>query len=918
MNTEKPWHSMPPGQVLVELGASRESGLSEEEAEQRLKRYGPNTLSEASGRTLLQQFVAQFREFLVILLLVAAGVSALVGELDDAIVIAFIVVVNAVLGVVQERRAESALGALRKMASPKARVLRSGEVRMVDASMLVPGDVIMIDAGDSVPADARLIETALLKVDEASLTGESVPVEQNASAVLPVNAPLGDRVNCVFMGSSATYGRGVAVVVATGMSTEMGKIAAFLQQEEDRTTPLQQRLEYLGKRLGIVAVLLCIGVFIAGVLRGEEVFDMFLTAVSLAVAAIPEGLPAIVTIVLALGVQRMAARNAIIRRLPAVETLGSASVVCSDKTGTLTTNQMTVKRMYVPGRTIEITGDGYSPDGALIENGQRVDARSDPAVMRTLTCAVLCNDARVRSVSVKGSAGAVTTRASLEMVGDPTEGALVVAGLKAGVDKIQLAKWAPRISELPFESERKRMTTIHRTDDTYLCCTKGAPDELLKVCTHAFDGTAVVPLSDALRAEIQGANVRMADAALRVLGMAQKELTALPDTVSVETVEDGMVFLGLVGMQDPPRPEARDSVAECFGAGITPVMITGDHKATAVAIARDVGILTPDSVALTGAELARMSDRELDEAVEKIRVYARVAPEHKVRIVDAWKRAGHVVAMTGDGVNDAPALKRADIGAAMGITGTDVAKGAADMILTDDNFATIVAAVREGRVIFDNIKKAVQYLLSCNVGEIILIFAAILMGLPRPLLPIQILWLNLVTDSLPALALGVDPPSRHLMQRKPRDRNAAVIGPVAVRRMLIYGLSVAAVSLVSFAMGLGWPGPMDTSAENLLVARTMCLMTMSFAQLVHAFNFRSYIDSAFRVGIFRNRHLVASVLISGSLQLAIVYIPFLQGFFDVTAVQGLKFLDVLLLSMVLLAVGEVLKWVGRLRGEQAD
>jgi Ca2+-transporting ATPase len=895
---------MSSGEALVALGTSRASGLSNEDAQARLSEHGPNSLAEPARRTLLQQFAAQFKESLVVLLLISAGVSAAVGEVEDALVIAVIVVLNAVIGVAQERRAENALDALKRMASPRARVVRSGEPRSVEASSLVPGDIILIEAGDSIPADARLVESAMLKLDESSLTGESVPVDQNAEIILDDDAPLGDRVNMVHMGSSVTYGRGVAVVVATGMSTQMGRIAAMLQEGEQETTPLQQKLEVLGKRLGTAAVLMCAGVFIAGLARGERAFDMFLTAVSLAVAAIPEGLPAIVTIVMAIGVQRMAARNAIIRHLPAVETLGSADVICSDKTGTLTTNQMTVRRLYVPGRAVDVTGEGYSRLGSLLAEGSKTPVPPDASVSRMLTCAVLCNDARVREV---GDAG------QLEMIGDPTEGSIVVAGLKAGVDQAQLAQWAPRVAELPFESERKRMTTIHRLPESYLACTKGAPDEVLRVCTRVYSGGVVAPLTDDMREDFRRVNAEMAGRALRVLGVAQREFVEIPGRISVDAVESDLVFLGLVGMQDPPRPEARDAVRECFNAGIIPVMITGDHKDTAVAIARDVGIMTGEVVAITGAELSRMPDDELDTIVDRTRVYARVAPLHKVRIVDAWRRRGHVVAMTGDGVNDAPALRRADIGAAMGITGTDVAKSAADMILTDDNFATIVAAVREGRVVFDNIRKSVQYLVSCNIGEIIVIFVAILLGLPRPLLPIQILWLNLITDGLPALALGVDPPERDLMRRKPRGRYGSVLDRTSSVRLVIYGASVAGLGLTSFAVGLGWPGPIDVSADNLIAARTMCLMTMSFSQLFHAFNSRSELGSLLHAGILANPKLLLAFVTSGLLQLGIVYLPGVSRFFNVVDIHGARFVESVGLAALMLIVGELVKALSRLR-----
>jgi len=899
----KRWHSLEPGQILQGLGVSRGRGLSSEEAESRLRTYGPNALAEAPKPTLLQQFLGQFKEFLVLLLLASAAVSAVLGEVEDAAVIGAIVLLNAIIGVVQERRAENALEALKRMAAPTARVIRDSQPATVPAASIVPGDILLLEAGDTVPADARLLESALFKVDESSLTGESVPVEKDSSALLVADVPLGDRVNCVYMGTTATYGRATAVVVATGMNTEMGKIASMLDQAPTEPTPLQVRLAALGKMLGIVAIVMVGIVFAAGVFRGEQMFEMFLTAVSLAVAAIPEGLPSIVTIVMAVGVQRMAARNAIIRSLPAVETLGSANVICSDKTGTLTTNQMTVRRLYTLDSSLKVTGEGYSREGRFVMEDGTEASGVPPSVERLLTCAVLCCDARVKPVSVGSS--------DMELIGDPTEGAIVVAGLKAGIEQSRLEQSSPRVAEIPFDSERKRMTTVHRLPESYVCCTKGAPDEMLEVCTHVLVSGQVMPLTPSLKEEIGRTNAHLAEAALRVLGVARRELPELPADISVGSVEKGMVFLGLVGMQDPPRPEAAAAVAECREAGITPVMITGDHKNTAVAIARDIGIMTEGSIAVLGSELAQMSDEELDAEVESISVYARVAPEHKVRIVSAWRRKGKVVAMTGDGVNDAPALKAADIGAAMGKTGTDVAKSASHMILADDNFATIVAAVREGRVVFDNIKKAVFYLTSCNLGEIMVIFTAILLGLPRPLLPIQILWLNLITDGLPALALGVDPPARDLMKRKPRGRHEPVVSRAGLVRLAVYGLAIGGLGLWSFAVGLGWPGELHITEERLLHARTMCLLTMSFAQLFHAFSCRSELESLLEVGPFTNRALVGAVVLSGTLQALITYVPVLSRLFNVGPNNVVDFAEALGLAGSVLLVGEDTKVVCR-------
>lgn len=901
------WHAMEQGQILAELGVSRSRGLRSDEATRRVSEYGANALAQAPRPSLLRQFLEEFRDFLVVMLLISAAVSALMGEAADAAVIGAIVVLNAMIGVVQKRRAENALEALKKLAAPTARVLRDGQPTVVATVHVVPGDILLLDAGDTVAADARLLESALLKVDESSLTGESVPADKDADVILGGESPLGDRINCVYMGSTVSYGRGMAVVVGTGMRTEMGKIASLLEQTPDDQTPLQVRLAALGKTLGIVALAMVAVVFAAGVARGETAFDMFLTSVSLAVAAIPEGLPTVVTLVLSIGVQRMAARNAIIRSLPAVETLGSANVICSDKTGTLTTNQMTVRRLYTLDVSVRVTGEGYSDQGELLidEDGSDVP----PCVERLLTCAVLCCDARLKSVS--------DGPGRFDVIGDPTEGSIVVAGLKADIHKDRLEQWAPRVAEIPFESVRKRMTTLHRLPESYLACTKGAPDEMLEVCTHVLSAGQVMPLDGELKAAIRRTNAELAEGALRVLGVAQRELAELPESVSVESVERRMVFLGLIGMQDPPRPEAAVAVAECRDAGITPVMITGDHLSTAVAIARDVGIMDEGAEAVLGSDLAAMSHEELDRRVESIRVYARVAPEHKVRIVEAWRRKGCVVAMTGDGVNDAPALKAADIGAAMGRTGTDVAKSAAHMILADDNFATIVAAVREGRVVFDNIKKTVLFLVSCNLGEIMVIFAAILLGMPRPLLAIQILWLNLITDGLPALALGVDPPAGDLMRRRPRGRSEAMVSSSGIARLVVYGAVIGGLGLWSFAVGLGWPGPLDFGEVRLEHARTMCLLTMSFAQLLHALNSRSELESLVRVGPFANTALLGAILVSGGLQAVITYVPYLSGLFHVIPITGIEFAEAMGLAVAILLVGEVTKAVGRRRAPVA-
>ncbi|NLY39800.1 MAG: HAD-IC family P-type ATPase, partial [Firmicutes bacterium] len=689
-----PWHALPVEQVAEKLGTSLQQGLSREEAERRLAQYGPNELEQMGRKTFLRMFIEQFADFMVIILIIAAVISALLGEFKDAVIIMMIVLLNGLLGAIQENKAEESLAALKKMAAPHAKVLREGRIDVVPAARLVPGDIVVLETGDFVPADIRLSEITNLKIEEAALTGESVPVEKNSQTLDNTEIPLGDRLNMAHTSSLVTYGRGRGIVVETGMATQIGKIAALIQSEEGTKTPLQKRMEVLGKTLGIAALAVCAVIFIVGVLYGKELFEMFLTAVSLAVAAIPEGLPAIVTIVLAIGVQRMSRRNAIIRKLPSVETLGSATVICSDKTGTLTQNKMSVEKVYFGGR--------------LLEAGELKEAGGEAWKLLVLAGA-LCNDSYIRVEDGKAA-----------VIGDPTENALVELGMRVDLYKDALEQELPRVDEVPFDSARKLMTTVHKHGQGFRVYTKGAPDVLLKACSRILVEGEPRELTAELRDAVDQANSQMAEAALRVLGMAYKELPPDTDLKQVkDELETDLIFIGLCGMIDPPRPEAREAVKLCRKAGIKPVMITGDHAATAMAIARDLGILAEGDTVLTGRELDQMDDEELKEVVRSCSVYARVSPEHKVRIVKAWQSWQDIVAMTGDGVNDAPALKRADIGAAMGIVGTEVAKEASDMVLTDDNFATIVAAVEEGRVIFSNIIKSIQFLLSCNVGEIL-------------------------------------------------------------------------------------------------------------------------------------------------------------------------------------------------------
>ena len=890
-------------EVLSELGSSAAHGLTAGEAAARLKEYGPNLLIEAAKKTTLQKFIDQFKEFLIVLLMVSAAISAVFGEFGDAIAIMAIVILNAAIGVIQENKAENALEALKKMTNPKTRVVRDGRPELVDSSSLVPGDIVLIDAGDIISADMRLIESALLRIDEAALTGESVPVEKSSEMICDEDVSLGDRRNMAYMGTSVNYGRGKAVVVSTGMGTEVGHIAGMLQQEGEERTPLQVTLDKLGKMLGAICIALCVIVFIAGLLRGEEPLVMFMTAVSLAVAAIPEGLPAIVTIVLAIGVQRMARSNAIIRRLPAVETLGSASVICSDKTGTLTTNKMVVKHVEYHGRLLDVTGIGDLPEGEFLEDGVAFRGKADEAFTEVFKCAMLCNDA---SYELFGDGSASVT-------GDPTEACMLIAGAKAGFWKKDMdASW-PRLSEIPFDSERKRMSTLHAVDSRVRMYTKGAPDELLRLSTKLFTDEGAVEMDDALRQGMDDAYVRMAESGMRVLSMSYKDLPSLPDEIGPH-LESDMVFLGHIAMQDPARKESMPAVAACHKAGIIPVMITGDHKTTALSIAKQVGIADGKTRSLSGKELDKLSDTELSGIVEDVRVYARVSPEHKMRIVDAWRAKGHIVAMTGDGVNDAPALKKADIGVAMGITGTDVAKGAADMILTDDNFATIVKAVEEGRTIYSNIRKSVQYLIRCNIGEIVLVFVSILAGIARPLHPIQILWVNLITDSMPAIALGVDPPEKGTMDMRPRKQKDPVLGASHMARLAAHGIMLGFVSLATFV--LGSRHAFGGAAPGVEAARTMCLLTLTFGQLFTSLSVSCSEGFIFKVGILRNQFLLKAILISGVLQVAVVYIPYVNSFLRLVPLSALQVAISAGLALLMIPVAEILKIKGRARKDR--
>ena len=875
---EPQWHQMSAAEAVRRTATDPERGLSDAEARRRLAQHGPNRLPEHEGESPLTLFLKQFQDLMVLVLLGAALVSALLGELLDAAAIFVIVLLNGVLGFVQEYRAERSLLALQKLTAPTARVVRDGLERIVPAEELVPGDVVVLSEGDRVPADGRLIEAHALSVDESLLTGESAPVAKDAACVHPAGTGLADRTNMVFMGTAVARGRGVYVVTGTGINTEIGQIAGMIQEAEPQATPLQRRLEQLGRVLVLASLAIVAVVFAAGVLQGFPVYRMFLVAVSLAVAAIPEGLPAVVTIALALGVQRMLRRRAIVRRLPAVETLGCATVICSDKTGTLTRNEMTVTRLWLAGRHVAVTGTGYTPEGEFRAGDVRLDPSREPDLSLALRIAATCNHARLQRAP---------DGTGWQALGDPTEVALVVAAAKAGITPAR----RNIVGELPFDGVRKRMSVLLREGERFVLMTKGAPEVLLPRCeTWRRDGR-VEPLRHEDRRAILAAMEEMARQALRVLAVAYAEKPPGPVPPQLdEGWERGLVFVGLIGMIDPPRPEARAALRKAQQAGVRTVVITGDHRDTAAAIARELGIVRELSEVATGAELDQWSAAELEEAVRRVHVFARVSPEHKLRIVQALKRQGEVVAMTGDGVNDAPALKEADIGVAMGLTGTDVTRDAADMVLADDNYATIVAAIEEGRGIYDNIRRFIRYLLGCNVGEVLTMFGAALAALPLPLSPLQILWINLVTDGLPAIALGLTQPDDDIMRRPPRSPKEGVFSRGLHLKVLGRGLLIAASTLAVFILAL-----QDPRADEVR-ARTLAFTTLVLTQLVYAFQCQSEHHSVFEVGLRRNPRLVAAAGTSLGMHLAVLYVPLLQPVFGVVPLDGADWLLVALFS----------------------
>ncbi|MCX6353664.1 MAG: calcium-transporting P-type ATPase, PMR1-type [Candidatus Aureabacteria bacterium] len=879
------------------LRTDLKAGLAEGEARRRLEEFGPNRLEEKKGASPLRILIEQFQDFIIWVLIGAALVSGFLQEWIDAFAIIGIVIVNAILGFIQEYRAEKSLAALKKLSSPTSKVIRGGRSDIIASRELVPGDLIELEAGDNVPADSRLVWlTANFSVHEASLTGESTPVMKTSHALEEKEVPLADRANMVYMGTSISFGKARALVTGTGMQTELGKIAGMIQEIEREATPLQRKLEAFGKWIVYLCFALVAMVFALGLLRGGKLLDMFLTAVSLAVAAIPEGLPAVVTIALALGVQRMVRRHALIRKLPSVETLGCATVICSDKTGTLTKNEMTVQAIYAGGSLFRITGIGYAPVGKFLLDDAPARPEDHPALSETLRCAALCNSAQL----VKENGG-------YKILGDPTEGALLTAAAKADIWKTVIEGEFPFIDEIPFDSERKKMTMVRKRDGRIIAFVKGAPDILIDDCATLFEQGGARILSPEDRKAILESNSAMADQAMRVLAVAYRVFDSPPESYEPAHIEKNLTFLGLIAMIDPPREEVKAAIGECKVAGIKTVMITGDHKNTAVAIARQLGFFKGDSIALSGEELDSLSEAEFSSEVERVPVYARVSPEHKLRIVRALRKKGEIVAMTGDGVNDAPAVKEADIGVAMGITGTDVTKEVSDMVITDDNFASIVAAVEEGRGIYDNILKFIHYLLSCNTGEILVMFTSSLVGWPVPLLPIQILWVNLVTDGLPALALGVDPVDPKIMDRPPRTPEESVVTKQRAYLMLVQGAFIALCSLAAFYFVL------YVEREGLERARTAAFIVLAVSQLFHSFNCRSMTESLFRIGVFSNGKLVAATAVSFMLQMVVVYVPFLRDIFKTAYLGSFDWLLVIAISSFPLWAMELAKVIIRKR-----
>ena len=875
-------------EVVKKHGTDPKRGLTSSEASARLEKYGPNMIESSNKKSIWKKIFEQIADPMVLLLIAAAIVSAFTGDAIECAIIIAIVVINAIMSIIQEGKAEDSVAALQKMSSPEATVIRDGKRGHVKAEDLVPGDIVVLETGDIIPADMRLIETSNLKIDESSLTGESVAVEKDASYTTNEDVGIGDRENYAHSSSIVTYGHGIGLITGTGSNTEIGKIATSLDEVEDKDTPLQNQLKKLSKVLAILVIVVCIAVFAVGYLRGgADLLENFMIAVSLAVAAIPEGLTAVVTIVLSIGMNRMAERKAIVKNLLSVETLGSTTVICSDKTGTLTQNEMTITKIYTNDKEYEVEGSGYKPEGDIRDENKKV-VESDDQIKLLMTIASLCNDANL-----------IRDGEEYKITGDPTEGAMLTFAEKWNINQEDLNEKHPRIQEIPFDSTRKMMTTFHELDGKYYAMTKGAPDIIMKNSSNILIDGNLIEFSDEKRKELADENNNLASQALRVMAYAFKPLESLDTDLTTENIEHDMVFVGLTGMIDPPRPEARAAVAECHASGIDVIMITGDYFETALAIAKDLGIADSRDQAMQGSELNDKTHEEIMEIVKTKRIFARVSPENKVQLVKALEANDNVVAMTGDGVNDAPAIKNADIGISMGITGTDVAKDASDMILVDDNFATIVNAVEEGRVIFANIKKFVSFLLSCNIAEVLIVFISILLGLPSPLTPIQLLWLNLVTDAFPALALGVEPAEPGLMEEPPRDPRESIISGEVKTNLIMQSIYITIAVLAAYIVGLKWIFP-----DSIEGAHTMVFATLITSELLRAFSVRSTKYTLKELGFATNPNLIKAVLLSFSLLLVVMYVPVLTELFEIVSFTW-EWIPVLILSLIPLVLGEI-------------
>ena len=870
------WHTLSADEIRKKINTDMYKGLTDKEVIKLRKKYGYNKLDEKKKESIFIKFISQFKDFMIIILLIAALVSAIVSyfegtkEYTDSIIIVVIVVINALIGVIQESKAEKSLEALKKLSSPTSRVLRNGKTITIDSTLLVPGDIIELEAGNFVPADCRLISSYNLKIEESALTGETVPVTKDAKVILPSNVALGDMINMAFSTTIVTNGHAQAIVTETGMNTKVGKIAKMIITDEAPQTPLQKKLAGIGKSLGIICLIICLTIFIIGLFKGISISEMFMTSVGLAVAAIPEGLPAVVTIMLSIGVTKMSKNNAIIRKLPAVETLGSSSIICSDKTGTLTQNKMKVTKIC--NYKEDITNDTHSQNFNFI-----------------LELGSMCNDCKINGKTV---------------IGEPTESAIVNIGLKYGKNKNTLSEQMKRVNEIPFDSERKMMTTIHKIGSKYRIITKGAPDVIIQKCNYIYNNGSTNYMNTSTQNNILNTNEKMATEALRVIAIAYKDVSSLPNNINSENIEKDLVFVGLIGMIDPPRAGVKEAIFTAKKAGIKTVMITGDHILTAKAIAKDLGIYSEGDIAITGNELDKLSDREFQKNIMKYSVFARVSPEHKVKIVKAFQKAGNVVAMTGDGVNDAPALKNADIGVSMGLNGTDVAKNASDMILTDDNFVTIVKAVKEGRHIYDNIKKAVHFLISTNVGEIVTIFLGLLLGLDTPLLAIHLLWINLVTDSFPAIGLGLEPEEKYIMNRKPKNPKKGLFADGLWFKIFFEGCMIGVLTLLAFYTG--------STKYDINVGRTMAFLTLGLTELVHSLNIRSD-ESLFEVGLLKNKYLIFAFLLGAILQIGVTLIPQIATIFDVMPLSPIQWIYTIVISICPLFIMEAKKKLHEVR-----